>query len=43
MEILYVLIPLGIVLVAIAGGILVWAVGSGQYDDLDTQQRRMPD
>ncbi|MFA5940563.1 MAG: cbb3-type cytochrome oxidase assembly protein CcoS [Sinimarinibacterium sp.] len=43
MEILYVLIPLGIVLVAIAGGILVWAVGSGQYDDLDAQQRRMPD
>lgn len=43
MEVLYVLIPLGIVLVAVAGGLLVWAVGNGQYDDLDAQQRRVPD
>lgn len=43
MEILFVLIPLGIVLVAVAAGILIWAVNSGQYDNLEEQQRRMPD
>ncbi|MEW6169186.1 MAG: cbb3-type cytochrome oxidase assembly protein CcoS [Pseudomonadota bacterium] len=43
MEILYVLIPLGIVLVAAAAAVLVWAVHSGQYDALDEQQRRVPD
>jgi len=43
MEILYVLIPLGIVLIAAAGAMLVWAVHDGQYDALDEQQRRVPD
>lgn len=43
MEILFMLIPLGIVIVALAAGILVWAVRSGQYDDLDSAARRMPD
>ncbi len=36
MSILYVLIPLGLVLVAFAGWAFFWAVGSGQFDDLDT-------
>ncbi|MEC9362584.1 MAG: cbb3-type cytochrome oxidase assembly protein CcoS [Pseudomonadota bacterium] len=43
MEILFVLIPLGIVLLAVAGAAMLWAVNSGQYDDLETQQRRLPD
>ncbi|MDP3856925.1 MAG: cbb3-type cytochrome oxidase assembly protein CcoS [Stagnimonas sp.] len=43
MEILYLLIPLGVVLVAFAGAALVWALHSGQYDGLDQQSRRMPD
>ncbi|MDD3763611.1 MAG: cbb3-type cytochrome oxidase assembly protein CcoS [Nevskiales bacterium] len=43
MEILYVLIPLGIVLVGVAAGVLIWAVKSGQYDNLEAIGRRMPD
>ncbi|TJY63003.1 cbb3-type cytochrome oxidase assembly protein CcoS [Sinimarinibacterium sp. CAU 1509] len=43
MEILFVLIPLGVTLVAIAAGVLIWAVKSGQYDDLESIGRRMPD
>lgn len=43
MEILFVLIPLGVVLVAAAAGVLVWAVHNGQYDHLDEQQNRLPD
>lgn len=43
MEILFVLIPLGVTLVAMAGGVLIWAVKSGQYDDLESIARRMPD
>lgn len=41
MESLYFLIPLGIVLVAAAVGIFVWAVRSGQYDDLDREASRI--
>lgn len=36
MNILYVLIPLGLVLLAFAAWAFFWAVGSGQFDDLDT-------
>lgn len=36
MNILYVLIPLGLVLLALAAWAFFWAVGSGQFDDLDT-------
>ncbi|WP_157622943.1 cbb3-type cytochrome oxidase assembly protein CcoS [Solimonas soli] len=43
MEILYLMIPLGVVLVAAAGAALIWAVRDGQYDDLDGVARRMPD
>jgi cbb3-type cytochrome oxidase maturation protein len=36
MSILYVLIPLGLVLVAAAAWAFFWAVGNGQFDDLET-------
>ncbi len=36
MNILYVLIPLGLVLLAFAAWAFFWAVGSGQFDDLET-------
>ena len=36
MEILYVLIPLGLVLVAIGLWAFFWAAGDGQFDDLDS-------
>lgn len=35
MESLYLLIPLSVVLVLLIGGVLVWAVMSGQFEDLD--------
>ncbi|MCQ4310780.1 cbb3-type cytochrome oxidase assembly protein CcoS [Pseudomonas stutzeri] len=35
MAALYILIPVAIVLVALAIWVFFWAVGSGQYDDLD--------
>ncbi|KZY77487.1 cytochrome oxidase [Oleiphilus sp. HI0068] len=35
MEILYILIPLSIILVALAIAIFGWAVKNGQYDDLE--------
>jgi cbb3-type cytochrome oxidase maturation protein len=36
MNILFLLIPLGLVLLAIAVGAFFWATRSGQFDDLDT-------
>lgn len=36
MEIIYLLIPLSVVLVAVAIWAFFWAVGSGQFDDLDS-------
>lgn len=41
MNSLYLLIPLAVVLVALAIWALFWAVKSGQYDDLDTESRRI--
>ncbi|HEX5513439.1 MAG TPA: cbb3-type cytochrome oxidase assembly protein CcoS [Gammaproteobacteria bacterium] len=35
MEIIFVMIPLGIVLAGLAIWAFFWAVGSGQFDDLD--------
>ena len=35
MEILYILIPVSLILVAVAIAIFGWAVKSGQYDDLE--------
>lgn len=37
MSMLYVLIPLALVLLVIAGWALLWAIRSGQFDDLDSQ------
>jgi cbb3-type cytochrome oxidase maturation protein len=36
MNILYLLIPLGLVLLALALGAFFWAVRKGQFDDLDS-------
>ena len=36
MSILYVLIPLALLLLGIAVWAFFWAVGNGQFDDLDT-------
>ena len=41
MESLYLLIPLSVVLVLAIGGILVWSVMAGQFDDLDEEGRRI--
>jgi len=43
MEVLYLLIPLGVVLMVAAGAALVWAAHNGQFDELDEIGRRMPD
>ena len=37
MSIIYVLIPLAIIIVAIAIGMFFWAVKSNQFDDLERQ------
>lgn len=37
MSIIYVLIPLGIVLLGVAVWALIWAVRAGQFDDLESQ------
>jgi cbb3-type cytochrome oxidase maturation protein len=37
MSIIYVLIPLAIILVAIAIGVFFWAVRSNQFEDLERQ------
>jgi cbb3-type cytochrome oxidase maturation protein len=36
MEILYFMVPLGLILVALGLWAFFWAVGSGQFDDLDS-------
>lgn len=41
MESLYLLIPIAILIVAIAVAVFFWAVKSGQYDDLDTEASRI--
>ncbi|WP_394201489.1 cbb3-type cytochrome oxidase assembly protein CcoS [Marinagarivorans algicola] len=41
MESLYLLIPIAIIIVAIAVAVFFWAVKSGQYDDLDTEASRI--
>ena len=41
MNILYLLIPLGLILLAAAIGAFFWAVRSGQFDDLDTPALRI--
>lgn len=41
MSIIYVLIPLGLVLLAFAIWAFFWAVGNGQFDDLETPAWRI--
>jgi cbb3-type cytochrome oxidase maturation protein len=41
MNILYVLIPLALLLLGGAVWAFFWAVGSGQFDDLDTPAMRV--
>lgn len=41
MSVLYVLIPLGLVLLGLAVWAFFWAVGSGQFDDMDTPAWRV--
>lgn len=41
MNSLYLLIPIVILLVGAALGVFFWAVNSGQYDDLETEGRRI--
>jgi len=43
MDSLYLLIPLSLVLVLAIGGLLAWSVLSGQFDDLDSEGRRILD
>jgi cbb3-type cytochrome oxidase maturation protein len=40
---LYLLIPLGVVVVGGAIALFAWAVNSGQFDDLSEISRRLPD
>ena len=41
MNILYLLIPLALLLLGLAVWAFFWAVGSGQFDDLDTPAMRV--
>ena len=41
MDTLYFLIPLGLLLLGLAVWAFFWAVGSGQFDDLDTPAIRV--
>ena len=41
MNILYLLIPLGLVLLGLAVAAFFWTVRSGQFDDLDDPPERM--
>jgi len=43
MESLYLLIPLGVLVVLGALALFAWAASSGQYDSLDEQSERLPD
>jgi cbb3-type cytochrome oxidase maturation protein len=38
---LYLLIPIALIFCAIAIKLLLWAIGSGQYDDLDKEAWRI--
>lgn len=41
MSVLYIVVPLAIIVVAVAVGAFVWATNRGQFDDLDTPAVRM--
>lgn len=40
-ESLYILIPLALIFIALALRVFFWAVKSGQFDDLDTEGKRV--
>ncbi len=41
MESLYLLIPISLILLAVAVAVFFWAVNSGQYDDIDREGERI--
>jgi cbb3-type cytochrome oxidase maturation protein len=41
MEVLMLLIPMSVVLVALIGGVFWWSVRSGQFDDLEGPAHRI--
>ena len=41
MESLYLLIPVALFVLLLAIKLLFWAIGSGQYDDLETEAHRI--
>jgi len=41
MSVLYIVVPLAIIVVAVAVGAFVWATRRGQFDDLETPPVRM--
>ncbi len=41
MDIIYILIPLSILIIGIAVGVLFWAIKSGQFDDMDSPAHRI--
>ena len=41
MAVIYVLLPVTLLVVLGAVGVFVWAARSGQFDDLETPQRRV--
>ncbi len=41
MEILYLLIPLSIILLGLIVWVFMWAIGSGQFDDLEGPAHRI--
>jgi len=43
MEVIYILIPLSLVLVAVIIGFVIWAVKSGQFEDLERPGYRILD
>lgn len=43
MEALYLLIPMGLLVVFAAALVFAWTIGSGQYENLEEQARKLPD
>ena len=41
MSVLYIVVPLAIIVVAVAAGAFIWATHRGQFDDLETPAVRM--
>ena len=41
MEVLFLLLPVALLLVAVVAGVFFWAANSGQFDDLDSPAYRI--